>query len=83
MREDIKTYCENRGHASVRTKQKGPSHPGRDDPMDIGVFGKGKGKQSKGKHGKGKGKARTARTASSRTAKTGQEHGHGQEQGFD
>ena len=56
LRDEIKTYCEYRGHASVRTKQKGPSHPGGDDPMGIGDFGKGKGKQSKGKHGKGKGK---------------------------
>ena len=38
------------------TRQKGSSHPGGDDPMDIGAFGKGKGKQGKGKHGKGKGK---------------------------
>ena len=37
-------------------KQKGSSHPGGDDPMDIGAFGKGKGKQGKGKHGKGKDK---------------------------
>ena len=44
-----------RGHSISRnTKQKGPSHPGRDDPMDIGAFGKGNGKQSKGKHCKGK-----------------------------
>ena len=33
-----------------------PVTPGGDDPMDIGVFGKGKGKQGRGKHGKGKGK---------------------------
>ena len=32
------------------TKQKGLSHPGGDDPMDIGAFGKGNGKQGKGKH---------------------------------
>ena len=59
LREEIKTYCECRGHATARnTKQKGPSHPGGDDPMDIGAFGKGKGKgkQGKGKHGKGRGK---------------------------
>ena len=30
---------------------KGPSHPGGDDPIDIGAFGKGKGKQGKGKSG--------------------------------
>ena len=47
LREEIKTYREYRGHASVRTKQKGPSHPGGDDPINIGAFGKGK-------HGKGK-----------------------------
>ena len=59
LREEIKTYCECRGHANARnTKQKGPSHPGGDDPMDNGAFGKGKGKQSKGKHGKGKGKGK-------------------------
>ena len=51
LREEIKTYCEYRGHASVRTRQKGPSHAGGDDPMDIGAFGKGKVKQSKGKQG--------------------------------
>ena len=55
-REEFKTYCECRGHANARSaKQKGSSHPGGDDPMDIGAFGKGKGKQGKGKHGKGKG----------------------------
>ena len=60
LREEIKTYCECRGHANARnTKQKGPSHPGGDDPMDIGAFGKGNGKQSKGKHGKGKGKGKS------------------------
>ena len=59
LREEIKTYCECRGHANARnTRQKGSSHPGGDDPMDIGAFGKGKGKQVKGKHGKGKGKGK-------------------------
>ena len=62
LREQIKTYCECRGHANARnTRQKGSSHPGGDDPMDIGAFGKGKGKQGKqgkGKHGKGKGKGK-------------------------
>ena len=49
LREEIKTYCECRGHAHARnTKPKGPSHPGGDDPMDVGAFGKDKGKQSKG-----------------------------------
>ena len=52
LREEIKTYCECRGHANARNmKQKGPSHPGGDDLMDIGAFGKGKGKQGKGKQG--------------------------------
>ena len=54
LREEIKTYSECRGHAARNTKQKGSSHPGGDDPMDIGAFGKGKGKQGKGKQGKGK-----------------------------
>ena len=59
LREETKTYCECKGHANARnTKQKGLSHPGGDDPMDIGAFGKGKGKQGKGKHGKGKGKGK-------------------------
>ena len=58
LREEIKTYCECGGHAARNVRQKGPSHPGGDDPMDIGAFGKGKGKQSKGKHGKGKGKGK-------------------------
>ena len=45
LREEIKTYCEGRGHANARnTKQKGPSHPAG-DPMDIGAFGKGKDNQ--------------------------------------
>ena len=71
LREEIKTSCECRGHANARnTKQKGPSHPGGDDPVDIGAFGKGKGKQSKGKHGERKGKG-----------KQGQQGQHGQEQG--
>ena len=57
-REEIETYnCECRGHAARNAKQKGSSHPGGDDLMDIGAFGKGKGKQGKGKHGKGKAKA--------------------------
>ena len=56
LRQEIKTYCECRGHANAR--RKGSSRPGGDDPMDIGAFGKGKGKQSKGKHGKGKGKGK-------------------------
>ena len=69
LREEIKTYCECRGHANARNvRQKGPSHPGGDDPMDIGAFGKGKGKQSKSKHGKGKGKG-----------KQGQQGPHGQD----
>ena len=59
LREEIKTYCECRGHANARNvRQKGSSHAGGDDPMDMGAFGKGKGKQSKGKHGKGKSKGK-------------------------
>ena len=54
LREEIKTYCECRGHENARnTKQKGSSHPGGDDPMDIGALGKGKGKQ--GQQGQGQG----------------------------
>ena len=69
LREEIKTYCECRGHANARNmKQKGSSHPGGDDPMDSGAFGKGKGKQGNGKHGKGKGKG-----------KQGQQGQHGQD----
>ena len=45
LREEIKTYCGS--HAARNAKQKGSSHPGGDDPMDIGAFGKGKGKQGK------------------------------------
>ena len=74
LREEIKTYCECGGPAARNVRQKGPSHPGGDDPMDINAFGKGKGKQSKGKLGKGQ-RQRKARTA--RTTRTGQ----GQEQG--
>ena len=71
LREEIKTYCECRGHANARNvRQKGSSHPGGDDPMDIGAFGKGKSKQSKGKHGKGQ-RQRKARTA--RRARIGQD----------
>ena len=44
--------------AARNAKQKGSSHPGGDDPMDIGAFGKGKGKQGKGEHGKGKSKGK-------------------------
>ena len=68
LREEIKTYCECTGHAARNVRQKGPSHPGGDDPLDIGAFGKGKGKQSKGKHGKGTGKG-----------KQGQQGQHGQD----
>ena len=66
LREEINTYCECRGHANARWKAS--SHPGGDDPMDVGAFGKGKGKQIKGKHGKGKGKG-----------KQGQQGQHGQD----
>ena len=48
------TYCEGTGHARARST--GPSHPGRDDPMDSGAFSNGK-----GKHGKGKGKGQQGR----------------------
>ena len=52
LREEVKTYCECRGHTNARNmKKKGSSHPAGDDPMDIGAFGKGK-------HGKGKGKGK-------------------------
>ena len=69
LSEEIKTYCECKCQANARnTKQKGSSHPGGDDPMDIGAFGRGKGKQGKCKHGKGKGKG-----------KQGQQGQHGQD----
>ena len=72
LREEIKTYCECRGHANARNvKQKGSSPPGGDDPMDTGAFGKGKGKQSKGKHGKGKGNGKQGQQ--------GQQGQHGQD----
>ena len=58
LREEIKTYCECRGHETRNEREKGPSHPGGDDPMDIGAFGRGKDKQSNGKHGKGKRKGK-------------------------
>ena len=59
LRGENKTYCECRGHANARNmKQKSSSHPGGDDPMDIGAFGKGKGKQGRGKHGKCKSKGK-------------------------
>ena len=76
LRDEIKTYCEYRGHASVRTKQTGPSHPGGDDPMGIGDFGKGKGKQRQRQARQGQ-RQRHARTARTRTARTGQEQGFG------
>ena len=68
LREESKTNCECRGHTRRNVRQKGPSHTGGDDPMDIGAFDKGKGKQSKGKHGKGKDKG-----------KQGQQGQHGQD----
>ena len=75
LRGEIKTYCECRGHANARnTRQKGSSHPGGDDPMDIGAFGKGKGKQGKGKHGKGKGKGKQGQQG-----QQGQHGQHGQD----
>ena len=62
LREEIKTYCECRGHAARNVRQKGPSHPGGDDLMDIGAFGK----------------ARTARTArTGQRQEQGQEQGLG------
>ena len=70
LREEINTYCECRGHANARNmKQKGSSHPGGDDTMDIGAFGKGKGKQGKGqaRQGQRQRQSWTARTARTRT----------------
>ena len=74
LREEIKNIlCKCRGHANARNmKQKGSLHPGGDDPMDIGAFGKGKGKQGKGKRGKGKSKG-----------KQGQQGQHGQDKNKD
>ena len=80
LREEIRTYCECRGHASARNvRQKGSSHPGGDDPMDIGAFGKGKGKQGNGKHGKGKGKGKQGQQGQHGQDK---DKSQGQEQGF-
>ena len=61
LREEIKTYCECRGHANARnTRQKGSSHPGGDDPMDTGAFGKKQGqtrqRQARQRQRQGKGK---------------------------
>ena len=67
LREEIKTYCECRGNASRNAKHKGSSHPGGDDPMYIGAFGKGKGKQGNGKHGKDKGKGKQGRQGRDRS----------------
>ena len=55
LREEIKTYCECGGHAARNAKQKGSSHPGGDDPMDIGAFGKGKGAKASTARAKAKG----------------------------
>ena len=64
LREEIKTYCECRGHANARIiKQKGSSHPGGDDPRCIWQ-----------RQGQRQRQARTARTA--RTGQ-GQEQGFG------
>ena len=67
-----KTYCECRGHAARNTKQKGSSHPGGDDPMDIGVFGKRQGqtKQRQARQGqkqKGSKDSKDETRASTRT----------------
>ena len=69
LREEIKTYCECRGHAARNVRQKGPSHPGGDDPMDIGAFGKGKGKQSKASTEKAK--AKESKDSKDNTDRTG------------
>ena len=79
LREEIKTCCECRGHAARNVRQKGPSHPGGDDPMDIGALGKGKGKKKQRQARKGQ-RQRKARTA--RTARTGQGQQQGPEQGL-
>ena len=52
LREEIRTYCECRGHAAPKRETE------RFVTMDIGAFGKGKGKQGKEKHGKCKGKGK-------------------------
>ena len=82
LREETKTYCDYRGHASVRTKLKGPSHPGGDDTMDLGAFGKGKGKQNKGKHGKGKGRGKQGQQGQGLQGQQGQgRHGRDKNKG--
>ena len=68
LREEIETYCECRGHANARDmKQKGSSHPGGDDPMDICAFSKGKGKQTRQRQARQGQRQRQARTARTRT----------------
>ena len=77
-REEIKTRCECRGHEHAgNTKPKGASHPGGDDPMDIGALSKGKGKrlQRPARQGQRHREAMTPRTAR-------REPGQGQEPGL-
>ena len=68
LREEIKTYCECRGHEARNVRQKGSSHPGGDDPMDVGAFGKGRASRARASTEKGKSKG-----------KQGQQGQHGQD----
>ena len=59
LREEIKTYCGCRGHAARNVRQKGPSHTGGDDPMDIGAKESKDSKDSKDSTDRTKTRART------------------------
>ena len=78
LKEEIKSYCECRGHANARNVKKGSSHPGGDDPMDIGARAN-KAKASTAK-AKAKAKAKASKDSKGSTDRT--RTGQGQEQGF-
>ena len=60
-------------HASARTKQKGPSHPGGDDPTHWCC--RQRQRQAEQRQARQGQRQRPARTARTRTARTGQEQG--------
>ena len=63
LSEEIKTLCECRGHANARNaKQKGSSHPGEEDPMDIDALGKARAKAKGSKDNKDSTDRRRTRT---------------------
>ena len=69
LREEIKTYCVCRGHAARNVRQKGPSHPGGDDPMELLHLARAR--ASKAKASTERAKAKESKDSKDNTDRTG------------